>query len=70
MLFERAKEATMNSEQIALVQNTWEKVLPISETAAELFYNRLFETDPSAAPLFTVSLRAMHRTLSLSETVT
>lgn len=42
----------MNSDQVALVQSSWESVLPISETAAELFYNRLFETDPSSSELF------------------
>ena len=41
---------TLNQKQ--LVQNTWEKVLPISETAATLFYGRLFELDPSTRPLF------------------
>jgi len=42
----------MNPDQITLVQNSWEKVVPISETAATLFYNRLFESDPSLKPLF------------------
>jgi hemoglobin-like flavoprotein len=41
---------TLNQKQF--VQNTWEKVLPISETAATLFYGRLFELDPSTRPLF------------------
>jgi hemoglobin-like flavoprotein len=40
------------SEQVALVQETFELVAPIAETAAELFYNRLFELDPSVKPLF------------------
>jgi len=39
-------------EQVALVQESFEKVAPIAETAAELFYNRLFELDPSVKPLF------------------
>ena len=30
----------------------WQKVTPIAETAAELFYNRLVETDDSARQLF------------------
>jgi hemoglobin-like flavoprotein len=38
--------------QVALVQETFELVAPIAETAAELFYNRLFELDPSVKPLF------------------
>ena len=42
----------MTLDQKQLVQNTWEKVLPISETAATLFYGRLFELDPTTRPLF------------------
>ena len=42
----------MTPEQIELVQSSWEKVKPISEQAAELFYGRLFELDPSLKPLF------------------
>ena len=42
----------MTPEQITLVQDSWDKVKPISEQAAELFYGRLFELDPSLKPLF------------------
>jgi len=42
----------MTPKQKQLVQNSWEKVLPISEAAAALFYGRLFELDPSTRPLF------------------
>lgn len=42
----------MTPEQISLVQESWEKVKPISEQAAELFYGRLFELDASLKPLF------------------
>jgi hemoglobin-like flavoprotein len=42
----------MTLKQKQLVQNTWEKVLPISESAATLFYGRLFELDPSTRALF------------------
>ena len=42
----------MTLKQKQLVQNSWEKVLPISESAATLFYERLFELDPSTRPLF------------------
>ena len=40
----------MTPKQKQLVQNSWEKVLPISDTAATLFYGRLFELDPSTRP--------------------
>lgn len=53
----------MNSEQVALVQSTWEKVQPISETAAELFYSRLFELDPTLRALFKSPLDEQGRKL-------
>lgn len=39
-------------EEVSLVQSSWEKVVPISDTAAELFYGRLFELDPSLKSMF------------------
>ncbi len=38
--------------QKTLVQETFAQVVPIADTAAELFYGRLFELDPSLRPLF------------------
>ena len=32
----------MTPEQIELVKSSWAKVLPIADTAAELFYGKLF----------------------------
>jgi hemoglobin-like flavoprotein len=42
----------MNTEQIRLVQATFEQVRPIAATAADLFYRRLFELDPTLQTLF------------------
>jgi hemoglobin-like flavoprotein len=42
----------MTPEKIALVRNSWQQVLPIRDTAAQLFYGRLFELDPSLRSLF------------------
>lgn len=42
----------MTPEQIAHVQNTFKMVLPIKETAAKLFYDRLFALDPDLRPMF------------------
>ena len=42
----------MSPDQIALVQTTWQKVLPIQNAAAGLFYGRLFELAPETRPLF------------------
>ena len=33
----------MEPEQIMLVQESWEEVVPIADKAAELFYGKLFE---------------------------
>jgi hemoglobin-like flavoprotein len=49
---------TMNA---ALVQQTWEMVIPIADDAAQLFYNRLFELDPSLRPMFAHSDMAEQR---------
>ena len=38
--------------QVELVQSSFEKVKPIADKAAELFYQRLFQLDPSLRPLF------------------
>ncbi|MBV9731470.1 MAG: hemin receptor [Verrucomicrobia bacterium] len=43
----------MTEDDKQLVRDSWEKVIPISDTAAALFYTRLFELDPSLRPLFT-----------------
>ena len=42
----------MNPEKIALVRSSWQQVLPIQDTAAQLFYDQLFELDPSVRSLF------------------
>lgn len=39
-------------EQVERVQSSWAKVEPITETAAELFYGKLFELNPSLKILF------------------
>jgi hemoglobin-like flavoprotein len=46
------KENIMSSEHKHLVQESWEKVVPIADTAASLFYTRLFELDPELQRLF------------------
>ena len=42
----------MTPEKIDLVKTTWSSVEQISDTAAELFYGRLFELDPKLKALF------------------
>ena len=36
----------MTPEQVQLVQDSFAKVAPISDKAAEIFYDRLFEVAP------------------------
>ena len=47
----------MNSQQIRLVQETFELVAPIADIAATLFYQKLFDLDPSLRPLFPGDLK-------------
>ena len=47
----------MTSEQIAIVQSSFERVKPLAEEAAVLFYARLFELDPRLRPLFKNDIR-------------
>lgn len=42
----------MNAHQIELVQTSFAQVEPIAVVAADLFYTRLFELDPSLKAMF------------------
>ena len=53
----------MTPQQIALVQSTFEKIRPISQAAAEMFYGRLFELEPSLRPLFSEDMKEQERKL-------
>ena len=44
--------APMTADQVRLVRESWVKVEPIAATAAAMFYDRLFQLDPSVRPLF------------------
>ena len=46
-----------------LVQQSFAQVAPIAETAAELFYGRLFELDPKLKPLFRGDMKEQGRKL-------
>jgi len=51
-------------EQIELVQRTWRAVLPVGDTAAELFYGKLFSLDPALRALFRNDLVEQGRNLT------
>jgi hemoglobin-like flavoprotein len=53
----------MTPEQIQAVQDSFAKVVPISEQAAALFYGRLFEIAPDVKPLFRADMKEQGRKL-------
>jgi len=59
----KSGEVIMTNEQIKLVQDSFRQVRPIAETAAQLFYARLFELDPDLELLFKGNLNEQGRKL-------
>jgi len=53
----------MTPTQIDLVQSSFAKVIPIADTAAELFYSRLFELDPSLRPMLRSDMKSQGKKL-------
>jgi hemoglobin-like flavoprotein len=53
----------ISERQKQLVQQSFAKVEPIAEQAAEIFYTTLFEYDPSLKPLFKNSMKAQGQKL-------
>jgi hemoglobin-like flavoprotein len=53
----------MTPDQVKAIQESFAKVVPISEQAAALFYGRLFEIAPAARPLFRGDLEEQGRKL-------
>jgi hemoglobin-like flavoprotein len=47
----------LTTRQIEIVQQSFEKVAPIADVAASLFYARLFELDPSLRKLFSGDMK-------------
>jgi len=59
----------VNPDEIKLIQESFKKVAPIAETAAELFYGRLFELDPSLKSLFKGDMKEQGAKLMATLTV-
>jgi nitric oxide dioxygenase len=53
----------MDSTQIKLVQDSFAKVGPISEQAAVIFYDRLFEVAPSVKAMFPADMTEQRKKL-------
>ncbi|MGE0267056.1 MAG: globin family protein [Candidatus Omnitrophota bacterium] len=45
------------------VQDTWKMVEPISEAAADIFYTKLFELDPTVKPMFKSNIKEQGKKL-------
>ena len=56
----------MEQDQINAIQESFAKVVPISEQAATLFYGRLFETAPALKPLFRDDMAEQGRKLMVT----
>jgi hemoglobin-like flavoprotein len=56
-------EDIMTPDQIKLVQQSWARVTPIADVAATLFYQRLFELDPSLRSMFKRDMKEQQRML-------
>jgi hemoglobin-like flavoprotein len=56
-------EIKMTPTQVALVQASFEKVVPIADDAAALFYERLFQIAPDVRPLFKTDIKEQGRKL-------
>ena len=54
----------MTPEQTMLVKTSWNKVVPIKEQAATLFYAKLFELDPTLKPMFKGDMAEQGRKLT------
>ncbi len=59
----------MTPSQVQLVQDSFSKVAPIADQAAQLFYGRLFEIAPEVKPLFHSDMTEQGRKLMGTLTV-
>ena len=53
----------MTPEQVALVQQSFAKVAPISDAAAVMFYDRLFEVAPAVKAMFPADMTEQRKKL-------
>ncbi|HEX3134550.1 MAG TPA: globin family protein [Planctomycetota bacterium] len=54
---------SLTPQQLADVQRTWELCVPIADTAADLFYAKLFQLDPKLRVLFPSELKEQKQRL-------
>ena len=59
----------MTPQQVELVQTSFKKVVPIAGTAADLFYDRLFEIAPPVRALFPQDMTEQKKLMAMLGTV-
>jgi hemoglobin-like flavoprotein len=59
------RRAEVNSTQVRLVQESFTRVVPISEQAAVLFYDRLFEIAPAVKAMFPADMTEQRKKLMM-----
>ena len=59
----------LTKQQLEMVQQSWQQVVPIADQAAALFYGRLFELDPSLKPMFRGDMKEQGKKLMQMITV-
>jgi nitric oxide dioxygenase len=53
----------LTDSEKAAIRSSWRLVIPIAETAADLFYRRLFELKPEYRQLFSMDMASQKRKL-------
>lgn len=56
---------SLTPQHVADVQRTWELCIPIADTAADIFYTRLFELDPRLRSLFPSEMKEQKKKLMM-----
>lgn len=59
----------LTNEEVQMVQSSWGRCVPIADKAAELFYGKLFELDPSLQQLFKGDMKEQGKKLMTMITV-
>jgi len=52
-------DSPLSAETVSLVQESFKKVIPIADTAVDIFYTKLFEIDPKLKAIFPDNEEAM-----------
>lgn len=60
----------MTPKQVVLVKNSWARIVPIADQAAQLLYQKVFELEPPLQPLFTGDMTTQGRKImSMIDTI-